>query len=169
VKKQTRDRLVLPILLPVGILVVIVAALYGFSRILLSISHNAATATALAVALAIVVVSAIVAGRRIVRPSSFAGLVGAVTGVAMIAGGIALATVDTEGEGGQGEGGKDRRNEDSRSRAQSVSRVLQKVASHPAPARGPIPTGAVARLGMTSHPVGTVWPDAANEPSPVPQ
>jgi plastocyanin len=104
-KKQTRDRLVLPILLPVGILVVIVAALYGFSRILLSISHNAATATALVVALAIVVVSAVVAGRRIVRPSSFAGLVGAVTGVAMIAGGIALATVGTEGEGGgEGEG-----------------------------------------------------------------
>jgi len=104
VKRQTRDRLVLPILLPVGILVVIVAALYGFSRILLSISHNAATATALVVALAIVVVSAVVAGRRIVRPSSFAGLIGAVTGVAMIAGGIALATVGTEGEGGEGQG-----------------------------------------------------------------
>jgi plastocyanin len=102
-RKQTRERLLLPILLPVGILVVMLAVLYGFSRILLSISHSAATATALVVAVAIVVVSAIVAGRRIVRPSSFAGLVGAVTGVAMIAGGIALATVGTEVEGEEGE------------------------------------------------------------------
>jgi plastocyanin len=101
VRKQTRDRLVLPILLPVGILVVILVALFGFSRILLSISHNAATVTALAVAMAIVVVSAVVAARRYVRPSSLAGLVGAVTGVAMIAGGLALATAGTEGEGGE--------------------------------------------------------------------
>lgn len=103
-KKQTRDRLVLPILLPVGVLVVLVGVLFGFSRILLSISHDAATGTALAVALAIVVVGAVVAGRQFVRLSSLAGMVGAVAGVAMLAGGIALATIGTEGGGGQGEG-----------------------------------------------------------------
>ena len=43
-KKTTRDRFVLPILLPVGILAVGAAVLYGFSRILLAISHDAATA-----------------------------------------------------------------------------------------------------------------------------
>ena len=102
-RRQTRDRLVLPVLLPVGILVIIAAVLYGFSRILLAVSHNAATVTALAVTLAIVVASAIVASRRYVRVSSLAGLAGAVAGVAMIAGGIALATVGTEGEGGEGE------------------------------------------------------------------
>jgi plastocyanin len=85
----------------VGILVVIVVVLVGFSRILLALSHNAATATALLVAMAIVVGSGIVAARRYVRVSSLAGLVGAVAGVAMIAGGIALATVETEGEGGE--------------------------------------------------------------------
>ncbi len=104
-RRTTRDRFVLPILLPVGILVIIAAVLYGFSRILLSVSHTAATATALAVALAIVVVAAIVAGRQIVRISSLAGMVGAVAGVAMLAGGVAIASLGTEGEGGGGGGG----------------------------------------------------------------
>jgi plastocyanin len=99
-KRQTRDRLLLPILLPVGILVVLAAVLYGFSRILLATSANAATATALAVAASIVVASAVVAGRRSVRVSSLVGLVGAVTGVAMIVGGLAIVAIGTEGEGG---------------------------------------------------------------------
>jgi hypothetical protein len=55
VRRTTRDRFVLPIALPVGILAIVAAVLYGFSRILLEISHTAATATALVVALAIVV------------------------------------------------------------------------------------------------------------------
>lgn len=105
-KRTTRDRVVLPILLPVGILVVMAVALYGFSRILLAVSHNAATAIALVVALAIVVVAAVVAARRYVRPSSLAGLVGAVTGVAMLAGGVAIASLSTEAEGGEGGGGQ---------------------------------------------------------------
>jgi plastocyanin len=92
----------MPALLPIGLLVVIALVLYGFSRILLSLSHNAATATALAVAMSIMVGAAIVAGRTFVRASSLAGLVGAVAGVAMLAGGIALASIGTEGEGGGG-------------------------------------------------------------------
>ncbi len=103
-KRTTRDRFVLPIALPVGILVIIVAVLYGFSRILLAVSHNAATATALLVALTIVVVAAIVAGRRYVRLSSLAGMVGAVAGVAMVAGGVAVASLGAGEEGGEGEG-----------------------------------------------------------------
>jgi plastocyanin len=94
--------LVLPIVLPVGILAIIATVLYGFSRILLAVSHNAATVTALLVALAIVVVAAVVAGRRYVRLSSLAGMVGAVAGVAMVAGGVAVASL---GAGQRGEGG----------------------------------------------------------------
>ncbi len=102
-KRQTRDRLVLPVLLPLGILLLMALVLFGFSRVLLSLSHDAATATALAVALTIVVLAGVVAGRRYVRLSSLMGLVGAVMGVALIAGGLAAAT--TEGAGGEGGGG----------------------------------------------------------------
>lgn len=104
-RKTTRDRLVLPILLPVGILVIIGGVLWGFSRILLSASHDAATVTALAVAVAIVVVASVLGSRQIVRLSSLGGMVGAVAGVAMLAGGIAVASLGTEGEGGGGGGG----------------------------------------------------------------
>ena len=45
-----RDRLVMPVLLPLGILAVIAAALFGFSRIMLSLTPTAATATAIVVA-----------------------------------------------------------------------------------------------------------------------
>jgi plastocyanin len=104
VKPSTRDRLVLPILLPVGLLVVIGLVLFGFSRILLSVSKTAATATALAVGLAIVVAAGIAAGRRAVSGSSLAGLVGAVAGVAMVVGGLAVATTGAADEG-EGEAG----------------------------------------------------------------
>ncbi len=104
-KPSTRDRLVLPVLLPVGLLVLIGAVLFGFSRILLSVSKAAATATALAAALAIVVVGAIVAGRRRVSTGSLAGLVGAVAGVAMLAGGLAVAVTGGGAAGEEGGGG----------------------------------------------------------------
>jgi len=103
-KPVTRDRLVLPILLPIGILVVIAGALYGFSRIMLSLPPTAATATALTVASGIVVVSAIAASRRQVRLSTILAMLGATAGIAMLAGGIALAVAPEEEEsGGEGE------------------------------------------------------------------
>ncbi|GBC87068.1 hypothetical protein HRbin12_01069 [bacterium HR12] len=104
-RPTTRDRLLLPVLLPVGLLVVIGLVLVGFSRILLSVPKAAATATALVAALAIVVLSSVVASRRVVSLGSLAGLVGAVAGVAMLAGGLAVAATGgaaTEGEGGGG-------------------------------------------------------------------
>jgi len=97
-RREVRDRLLLPLLLPLGILVVIAAVLFGFSRILLAITHTAATTTALIVAAAIVAFSAIAATRPQVRVSTIASVLGATAGVAMLAGGIALAVV-TEGEG----------------------------------------------------------------------
>lgn len=100
-KPSVRDRLVLPVLLPIGLLALIGAVLFGFSRILLAISKTAATATALSAALAIVVVGAIVAGRRQVSASGLAGLVGAVAGVAMLAGGLAAAVTGGGAAGGE--------------------------------------------------------------------
>lgn len=96
-RRTTRDRLVLPVLLPVGILVVMVAILYGFSRILLSVRSEAATATALVAALGILVVGAVVTSRGPVRASSVAAMLGAVAGIAMLAGGIAVAVVGPKG------------------------------------------------------------------------
>jgi plastocyanin len=101
-RASTRDRVVLPILLPIVMLLVIAAVLFGFSRILLSLTADAATAIALIVALSILVVAAVVASRSVVRASSLASMLGAVAGVAMLAGGIALIAV---GAGAEHEGG----------------------------------------------------------------
>ena len=103
-KKETRERLVLPILLPVGALAVIGGVLWGFSRILLSVTANAATGTALAVALSIVVFAGIAASRPQVRFSAVASMAGAVAGVAMLAGGIALIAFAPASEGNGPEG-----------------------------------------------------------------
>jgi len=103
-RTSTRDRVVLPILLPIVILLVIAAVLFGFSRILLSLTKDAATAIALIVALSILVVAAVVASRSVVRASSLASMLGAVAGVAMLAGGIALIAVGAGGEEGGGGG-----------------------------------------------------------------
>ena len=101
-RTSTRDRVVLPILLPIVMLLVIAAVLFGFSRILLSLTADAATAIALIVALSILVVAAVVASRSAVRASSLASMLGAIAGVAMLAGGIALIAV---GAGAEKEGG----------------------------------------------------------------
>lgn len=103
-KPVLRDRLVMPILLPLAIVVVIAAALYGFSRILLSITPTAATVTAIVVASGVVVTASLAAGRKQVRLSTLGGMLGVTAGVAMLAGGIALAvTGGAEEEPGGGE------------------------------------------------------------------
>jgi plastocyanin len=103
VRPALRDRLVLPILLPIGIVVVIAGILYGFSRILLSITPTAAWITATVVAVGILVAASVAAGRKQVRLSTIGAMVGVTAGVAMLAGGVALAVVggETEGEGGE--------------------------------------------------------------------
>jgi plastocyanin len=103
-RTSTRDRLVLPILLPIVMLLVIATVLFGFSRILLSLTKDAATAIALIVAFSILVVAAVVASRSVVRASSLASMIGAIAGVAMLAGGIALIAVGAGGENGGGGG-----------------------------------------------------------------
>ena len=103
---KNRQSLLLPILMPVGVLVVIGLALAGFSRILLAISHNAATVVALVAAAGIVVVAAWVASRKRVTGSTLFSMVAAMTGIAMLAGGLAVVAsplhAEEEGEPGDG-------------------------------------------------------------------
>ena len=93
----------MPILLPLGILAVIAAVLFGFSRILLSLTPTAATVTAIVVATGVVVTASVAAGRKQVRLSTLGAMLGVTAGVAMLAGGVALAVVGgTEEEPGGG-------------------------------------------------------------------
>jgi len=99
-----RDRLVMPIVLPLAILAVIGAVLFGLSSILLSITPTAATVTAIVVAGGIVVTASMAASRKQVRLSTLGAMLGVTAGVAMLAGGIALAvTGGAEEEPGGGE------------------------------------------------------------------
>jgi plastocyanin len=99
VKKDVRDRLLLPLLLPIGILLFIALILWGFSRILLGLTATTATVTAVVAALGIMVIAAIAAGRTTVRGSTIGAMFAATAGVAMLAGGIALAVVAGGDEG----------------------------------------------------------------------
>ena len=100
-----RDRLVMPILLPLGILAVIAGVLFGFSRILLSLTPTAATLTAIVVASGVVITASLAAGRKQVRLSTLGAMLGVTAGLAMLAGGVALAVVggSEEEPGGGGE------------------------------------------------------------------
>lgn len=92
-RPDLRDRVVLPILLPLGIILFLVALLWGFSRLLLGVTATAATVTATVVALGILVISAVAANRHTIRSSTIGAALGATVGLAMVTGGIALAVV----------------------------------------------------------------------------
>ena len=102
-KPVLRDRLVMPVLLPIVIIVILGLVLFGFSRILLAITPEAATATAILVAGGVLAAASFAAARAQVRLSTIAAMVGAITGFAMLAGGIALAVAAGEEEGEDGE------------------------------------------------------------------
>ncbi len=72
--------------------------LFGFSRVLLSVTASAATVLALVVAVAIMVVATIVATRERLSNSTLFAMIGVVGGVAMLSGGIAIVAIGT-GEG----------------------------------------------------------------------
>jgi len=88
-----RESLLLPILIPVGALLVIGIVLYSFSRVLLSVKPNAATATALVAASGIMAVAAFVASRKHVTGAALGAFVGGAAGIAMLAGGVAIAVI----------------------------------------------------------------------------
>jgi plastocyanin len=88
-----RESLLLPILIPIGALVAIVTVLFAFSRVLLSIKPSAATAVALVAAVGVLGIAAFVASRKQVTGAALGGFVGAAAGIAMLAGGIAIAVI----------------------------------------------------------------------------
>ena len=88
-----RQSLLLPILIPVGALAVIVLVLFLFSRVLLSVKPNAATGTALVAAVGVMTVAAFVAARKHVTGAALGGFAVASAGLAMLAGGIAIAVI----------------------------------------------------------------------------
>jgi plastocyanin len=98
-----RQGILLPIVLPIGLLCVIALVLFGFSRILLASSARAAVAVALTALLAVIGVASFVAARPRVSGASLVSMVTAVLGVTMLAGGLAViaAPLVTEGEGGE--------------------------------------------------------------------
>ncbi len=95
-KSDTRNRLLLPLLLPIGILALMGLVLFAFSRVLLSVASGAATAVAVVVAATILGGAAYAASRPKVRGRTIGALVGGVVGVAMVAGGIAIVAIGPE-------------------------------------------------------------------------
>ena len=95
-ERKNRESLLLPIIIPFGALAVIGLALFGFSRILLSVSHHAATGVALGAAVAIMAIASFVATRKKVSSSSLAGLALGVVGSCMLIGGVAIVAIGPE-------------------------------------------------------------------------
>ena len=85
-----RERLLLPLLIPLGALVVIGFVLFLFSRILLDVSHTAATVVALLVAGAVMAIAGYVSTREHITQASLWSMAGAVLGVGMLIGGVAM-------------------------------------------------------------------------------
>jgi plastocyanin len=93
-----RQSLLLPVVIPLGALAVIGTVLFGFSRIMLGASHNAATVTACVVAATIMVVAFVVARQRRVGPSAIGSMLGVVAGVALMTGSLAFLIVGPQKE-----------------------------------------------------------------------
>jgi plastocyanin len=92
-ERRERESLLLPVLIPVGALVLIVLVLFLFSRVLLSLKPNAATAVALTAAIGIMTIAAFVAAGKHVSAGTLGVFVAGTAGVAMVAGGIAIAVI----------------------------------------------------------------------------
>ncbi|MEX2275670.1 MAG: cupredoxin domain-containing protein [Actinomycetota bacterium] len=103
--KPSRNRLLLPILLPIGLLAGMAVLMILFAQILLNTSTEAATIVALVVATAVLVVGGIAASRGKLGIAGLGSMLGVVAGVAMITGAIALA-VSPPGEHGGEQGGE---------------------------------------------------------------
>ena len=101
-RPESRQGLLLPIAIPIGAFLIIALVLFGFSRVLLSVSAHAATAVALTVAISIMAAATIVASRKRLSNGALFSMVGAVAGVAMLAGGIAIVAIGTGEKAGGG-------------------------------------------------------------------
>lgn len=85
-KPQLLDRLLLPILIPVGILALIAVMLYSMSRILLAMPGDAATPVAMSVATFILLLSAYMATQPVTRRQVIG--IASMLGALLIAGGV---------------------------------------------------------------------------------
>ncbi len=94
-----REGLLLPLLIPLGAVVVIAGVLFGFSRVLLAVDPNAATAVAVVVAASILGVAAFVATRPRVGERAILSLVSSVAGIGLVAAGIAILAFPLAAEG----------------------------------------------------------------------
>ena len=101
-KRENRESLLLPILLPVGVLALIASVLFLFSRVLLAISHNAATVVACITAAGVITVATVVSSRKRLTGAALVPMVGTIFGIALIAGGVAIVAVGPQKEGGGG-------------------------------------------------------------------
>lgn len=92
-KKDTRDRLLLPILMPIGILLIILLLAGGLSKVLLLLTEQAATVAAFFVASLVMVAGSLLAKYKRVGVPQLLTMIAAVAGAALFAGGIAVALV----------------------------------------------------------------------------
>jgi plastocyanin len=95
---QNRESLLFPVLMPLGGLALIGLVLFGFSRILLGVSHNAATVVACITAASVLGVATFVATRKRVTGAALFPMVGAIAGIALLSGGVALVAVGPQKE-----------------------------------------------------------------------
>jgi plastocyanin len=100
-RHDLRDRLLLPVAIPVGALLLIGALVFGLSRILLATEGTGAVIVALVTAAAVLGLGALLAGSDRLRIGQVASMLGAVAGLALITGGVVSATL-VEEEGGEG-------------------------------------------------------------------
>ena len=86
----SRERLLLPLLIPVAALALIASVLFVLSRVLLRVTPTTATVTALVVAASILGIATYVATRPQVSGSSILAMGGGILGIVLFTGGVAL-------------------------------------------------------------------------------
>jgi plastocyanin len=101
-KKDTRESLLLPILMPIGILLAILVIAVGFSRILLSLTAAGATAVALLAALTIMVFASVAATRTRLKGGALLAMIAAIVGLTLFFGGAVLSVAGGPVEKGAG-------------------------------------------------------------------
>ena len=101
-RHEIRDRLILPIVIPLGIIVVLLVVLFSMSRILLASSHDVAPWVALGIAAAVLFGGALFATIRISECGTW--MLISIPVVALVAGGVWGQSEYGGGEEDHGEG-----------------------------------------------------------------
>jgi plastocyanin len=97
-----RDRLVMPILLPVGALLFIGGLVFGLSRIFLAVTPTGAVIVAIVVAASVLALAGLLSSVPKVRFGQALAMVLGIAGIALITGGVVAASlVETPEEGGE--------------------------------------------------------------------